>query len=200
MVEIKLRRGGYTGTEEVDIANNILNTGWYNWTVPAGLAAASDYYIGVEAKSLEGVKGYSQAFSITGGTSGGLQIMSLSSDEAWEENSTHSISISGCTPGETYELKLMKGGVVVDNLTSFTATGSTAYVDWKVDSSVGDNYRLAVMNSNGSKSAVSASTFHVSASSTTSNASDNSGIIAVVVVAIIVIVVIVAVMLARKKK
>jgi hypothetical protein len=198
MVEIKLRRGSSMGSEEVDIANNIANSGWYNWTVPSGLASASDYYIGVEARSMEGVKGYSQAFSITGGASSGLQVVSASSDEAWEENSTHSISITGCTPGETYEVKLMKGGVVVDNLTSFTATSSTASVDWKVDAGVGDSYRLAVVSSSGTQSAVSASTFHVS-SSTTANTSNNNAIIITVAVIVVALILVAAYFLMRKK-
>jgi hypothetical protein len=198
-VEIKLRRGSSMGNEEMDIANSIANSGWYNWTVPSGLASASDYYIGVEAKSMEGVKGYSQAFSINGVASGGLMVLSASSDEAWEENSTHSISISGCTPGEMYEVKLMKNGVVVDNLTSFRATKDTESVEWKVDASSGDNYRLMVMSADGNHSALSSSTFHVSTQSVTSDAS-NGAIIMVVAIVAIAVIIVAAYMLLRKKK
>jgi LPXTG-motif cell wall-anchored protein len=92
----------------------------------------------------------------------------------------------------------MKGGAMVQNLTSYTATGTTGSVAWTVTVPIGEDYRVQVVSANEAQSAVSASTFHVTAAS--GSTTDNTALIAGAVIVVVAIVVVAGYFLLRKKK
>ncbi|MFH0930013.1 MAG: C1 family peptidase, partial [Candidatus Moraniibacteriota bacterium] len=165
-VRIELLRNGIV--ESVIAAAAPIGTGGkgsYSWTIPATKNIASDYKIKITANSETPVSDLSNGnFSIVPPIPPAIVVVSPNGGEIWGTGSTQSVKWNYAgNPGSTAKIELLKGGALVQIITSAASVSSGAF-NWKVPNglSAGSDYQIRVTSaSNSSYSDTSNNNFSI---------------------------------------
>ncbi|MFA5033140.1 MAG: Ser-Thr-rich GPI-anchored membrane family protein [bacterium] len=140
-VNIALYKGGVLNST---IASDVANSGSYNWNVPTGQTAGTDYKVRVTSVSAPTVYDESNAnFSITV-PSVGITVTAPNGGESWAVSTTNSVTwVSSGVTGNV-NIDLYKGGVLNGAIASNISNSGT--YSWAISGSqaTGTDYKVRV--------------------------------------------------------
>jgi hypothetical protein len=99
--------------------------GSFSWTIPAALAAASDYKVRVTSVSDPSITDSSNAAFSLVPPANVITVVSPNGGEAWQRGTVHAVqwNFSG-TIGTTVKIELLKNGVLWSTISSSAPSGS----------------------------------------------------------------------------
>ena len=145
-VKIELYKGG---VKALDIAASAANSGSYSWTVPASLAAGTNYLVRVTTAD-GAYSDDSDLFAISVFTTPTLTVTSPAAGATWRRNSTQQIMWTKTgTQGANVLIRLYRNGAL--KLTIVSSTANDGLYAWKVKSSLtkGAGYQVRVTTTTG---------------------------------------------------